>query len=148
VDPEGLLLWLLEPTTGPFSVPDDSSPRILTVFLRCTLLLNFHLCFDFPSGLFPGRSYVHISCMLHTLLIPSSLFYHANNEVPPACPFSITSLFLNITQCMFVLWCETPSCVPIHNTGNIVIVHSESLYFWTAHRMQKILNCMVADFPN
>jgi len=43
VDLEGLLLWLQEPTTGPFSVPDDSIPHITDCIFK------MHFTIKLPS---------------------------------------------------------------------------------------------------
>jgi hypothetical protein len=43
MEPERLLPCLQEPATGPYSVPDASSLRLATIYLRSTLILYSHL---------------------------------------------------------------------------------------------------------
>jgi hypothetical protein len=51
MEPEGSLLCLQEPSTGPYPEPDQSSPY--QPILRSILILSTHLCLGLPSGLFP-----------------------------------------------------------------------------------------------
>jgi hypothetical protein len=55
MEPESLLPYSQDPTTGPYPEPDVSSPHAYTLFLYTILILFSHLRLGFPSDPFPSR---------------------------------------------------------------------------------------------
>jgi hypothetical protein len=50
MEPQGSLPWLLEPSIGSYTEPDEPNPYHSVSIL----VLYYHLCFGLPSGLFPS----------------------------------------------------------------------------------------------
>jgi hypothetical protein len=54
MEPESSLPCTQEPATGPYPEPDEASPHVQSVSLRCIQILSSHLCLCLSSGLFPS----------------------------------------------------------------------------------------------
>jgi hypothetical protein len=61
MEPEGSLLSSREPDSGPYPVPDDSSPQPPPDSLQIHLILSSHLRLIFLSGLFLSGFRTNIS---------------------------------------------------------------------------------------
>jgi len=67
MEPEGLLPCSQEPATGPYFEPAESSPHLLTLFLRSIPVLSTHLRRSLPTGLFPPS---FVSNILYAFIFP------------------------------------------------------------------------------
>jgi hypothetical protein len=80
MEPEGSLPCSQEPSTGPYTEPDQSNPyHTIRSLLRSISLLSTHLRLGLPTGLFPSGfltnilyAFLFVPLVLHVLAISSS----------------------------------------------------------------------------
>jgi hypothetical protein len=90
MEPEGSLPYSQEPSTGPYSEPDQSNPSH-PISLRSILILYTYLRLGLPSGLFPSR--FHTNILYVFLFSPIRAIYPAHHPPYYLC-IEITKIFI------------------------------------------------------
>jgi hypothetical protein len=99
---EGSLLCSQEPTTGPYSEPDQSNPSH-HIFLRSILILSTHLRHGLPSGLLPSG--------FPTNILYAFLFPHIHDTFP--------AHLILLDLIILIILGEAPHCA---NFSNFLLV--------------------------